>query len=139
MIFLYPFLWRCLKKVCVDALQTTGKRGAVRNTNSGLPVDHSGPGLRVGPTNPATADRKSEACPPGFDLSSSLSIKVVRGPGTESPATRAQRAACCGAQRRNGFLLLTKYRLIATAWTTKRLFRAYRKKSQLWNLDHRRK
>lgn len=43
----------------------TGKRGAVRN-NSGEPVDHSGPGLRVGPTNPATADRKSEACPPDF-------------------------------------------------------------------------
>jgi hypothetical protein len=45
----------------------TGKRSAVRITNSGEPVDHSGPGLRVGPTNPATADRKSEACPPGFD------------------------------------------------------------------------
>jgi hypothetical protein len=44
-----------------------GKRGAVRTTNSGLPVDHSGPGLRVGPTTPATADRKSEACPPGLD------------------------------------------------------------------------
>jgi hypothetical protein len=43
----------------------TGKRGAVRN-NSGAPVDHSGPELRVGPTTPATADRKSEACPPDF-------------------------------------------------------------------------
>jgi hypothetical protein len=42
---------------------TTGKRGAVRN-NSGEPVDHSGPGLRVGPTTSPTADRKSEACPP---------------------------------------------------------------------------
>jgi hypothetical protein len=40
-----------------------GKRGAVRN-NSGLPVDHSGPGLGVGPTTPATAGRKPEACPP---------------------------------------------------------------------------
>lgn len=45
----------------------TGKRNAVRNTNSGAPVDHSGPGLRVGPTIPATSDRKPEACPPGFD------------------------------------------------------------------------
>jgi hypothetical protein len=44
-----------------------GKRGAVRN-NSGLPVDHSGPGLGVGPTTPATAGRKPEACPPSFDL-----------------------------------------------------------------------
>ena len=42
-----------------------GKRGAVRN-NSGLPVDHSGPGLRVRPTTSLTADRKSEACPPDF-------------------------------------------------------------------------
>jgi hypothetical protein len=41
----------------------TGKRDAVRN-NSGLPVDHSGPGLEVGPTTPATAGRKPEACPP---------------------------------------------------------------------------
>jgi hypothetical protein len=46
----------------------TGKRGEVRN-NAGLPVDHSGPGLRVGPTTPATADRKSEACPPSSDSS----------------------------------------------------------------------
>jgi hypothetical protein len=42
-----------------------GKRGAVRN-NSGLPVDHSGPGLGVGPTTPATAGRMPEACPPSF-------------------------------------------------------------------------
>ena len=49
-----------------DGNDNTGKRGAVRN-NSGEPVDHSGPGLRVGPTTPATADRKSEACPPDFD------------------------------------------------------------------------
>jgi hypothetical protein len=40
-----------------------GKRGAVRN-NSGAPVDNSGPGLGVGPTTPATAGRKPEACPP---------------------------------------------------------------------------
>ena len=43
-----------------------GKRGAVRTNNSGLPVDHSGPGLGVGPTTPATAGRKPEACPPSF-------------------------------------------------------------------------
>lgn len=40
-----------------------GKRGAVRN-NAGLPVDHSGPGLGVGPTTTPTAGRKPEACPP---------------------------------------------------------------------------
>ena len=51
-----------------------GKRGAVRISNSGFPVDHSGPGLRVGPTTSATADRKSEACPDGL----SLSLKVVQ-------------------------------------------------------------
>ncbi len=49
----------------MDKNSHTGKRGEVRN-NSGLPVDHSGPGLRVEPTTPATADRKSEACPPDF-------------------------------------------------------------------------
>ncbi len=40
-----------------------GKRGAVRS-NSGVPVDHSGPGLGVGPTTPPTTGRKPEACPP---------------------------------------------------------------------------
>jgi hypothetical protein len=45
-----------------------GKRDAVRNTNSGEPVDHSGPGLRVGPTIPATSGRKPEACPPDSDF-----------------------------------------------------------------------
>lgn len=48
----------------VEQHNTMGKRSAVRTTNSGLPVDHSGPGLRVGPTTSLTADRKSEACPP---------------------------------------------------------------------------
>jgi hypothetical protein len=48
----------------------TGKRGAVRN-NSGLPVDHSGPGLGVGPTTPLTAGRKPEACPPSLPTTSS--------------------------------------------------------------------
>jgi hypothetical protein len=50
-------------------MMETGKRSAVRN-NSGLPVDHSGPGLGVGPTTPPTAGRKPEACPPSsFSLS----------------------------------------------------------------------
>jgi hypothetical protein len=62
---------------------TTGKRGAVRN-NSGEPVDHSGPGLRVGPTTSVTADRKSEACPPGSDLLSQH--KSGRGSGGGAPS-----------------------------------------------------
>ena len=49
----------------------TGKRGATRNLNSGLPVDHSGPGLKVEPTAPATADLSSAACPPIFPFASS--------------------------------------------------------------------
>jgi hypothetical protein len=52
-----------------------GKRSAVRN-NSGLPVDRSGPGLRVGPTTPATADRKSEACPPHVDVDLGVDVGV---------------------------------------------------------------
>src|SRR5438309_1542627 len=58
-----------------------GKRGAVRN-KSGLPVDHSGPGLGVGPTTPPTAGRKPEACPPSFPLSQS---KSGRGSGGGTP------------------------------------------------------
>jgi hypothetical protein len=55
----------------------TGKRGEVR-INSGEPVDHSGPGLRVGPTTSLTADRKSEACPPD---SSEVGVDVGVGVG----------------------------------------------------------
>jgi len=58
----------------------TGKRDEVRN-NSGQSVDHSDPGLRVGPTHPATADRKSEACPPnssgvGVDLGVGVAVDL---------------------------------------------------------------
>ena len=62
----------------------TGKRGAVR-INSGLPVDHSGPGLRVGPTDSSTAGRKPEACPPdsgvGFGVEVDLGVAVDLGVG----------------------------------------------------------
>ena len=60
-----------------------GKRGAVRN-NSGLPVDHSGPGLGVGPTTPPTAGRKPEACPPPLPLPPSQP-KTGRGSGGGTP------------------------------------------------------
>jgi len=104
-----------------------GKRSAVRN-NSGLPVDRSGPGLRVGPTTPATADRKSEACPPhvdvdlgvdvgvGVDVAVSLSLlaKVGESLRAELSAARVKRAASCGAQRRSSLLQFTNYRIIAT-------------------------
>jgi hypothetical protein len=49
-----------------EAVLRMGKRDAARN-NSGEPVDHSGPGLGVGPTSPPTVGRKPAACPPiGF-------------------------------------------------------------------------
>src|SRR5262249_7477485 len=68
-------------------LDNTGKRGEVR-INSGLPVDHSGPELRVGPTTPETADRKSEACPPD-----SVSISQRKsGRESESGALSASEA-----------------------------------------------
>ena len=60
-----------------------GKRGAVRN-NSGAPVDHSGPGLGVGPTTPATAGRKPEACPPLFSVPPSQT-KSGQGSGDGVP------------------------------------------------------
>lgn len=53
-----------------EQLDDTGKRGAVRN-NSGLPVDHSGPELGVGPTDPVTAGRNPAACPPDHPTYSS--------------------------------------------------------------------
>lgn len=61
-----------------------GKRDAVR-TNSGLPVDHSGPGLRVGPRYPATAERNSAACPPDSDANLSQH-KSGWGAGGEAPS-----------------------------------------------------
>ena len=61
-----------------------GKRGAARN-NSGVPVDHSGPGLGVGPTTPATAGRKPEACPPALDLPLSSQSKSGQGSGDRVP------------------------------------------------------
>jgi hypothetical protein len=57
-----------------------GKRSAVRN-NSGLPVDHSGPGLGVGPTPPLTTGRKPEACPPSQHKSGQGSGDGVPGGG----------------------------------------------------------
>lgn len=55
-----------------------GKRGAVRN-NSGVPVDHSGPGLGVGPTTPLTAGRKPAACPSEFAISQHKSGRESEG------------------------------------------------------------
>jgi len=70
--------------VIVESKSDTGKRSAVRN-NSGLPVDHSGPGLRVGPTPSLTADRKSAACPPVFAVDFSQH-KSGWGSGGEAPS-----------------------------------------------------
>jgi len=72
----------------------TGKRGAVRN-NSGLPVDHSGPGLGVGPTTPPTAGRKPEACPPDSlgTLSQHKSGPEVQEPGRFLGACEAEQPA----------------------------------------------
>jgi hypothetical protein len=46
-------------------MRLTGERDAVR-IDSGSPVDHSGPGLTVGPTLPATTGRKPVARLPVF-------------------------------------------------------------------------
>ncbi len=60
-----------------------GKRGAVRNTNSGEPVDHSGPDLGVGPGTPETSGRNPEACPPVSGISQD---KSGRGSGGRAPS-----------------------------------------------------
>ena len=113
-----------------DGNDNTGKRGAVRN-NSGPPVDHSGPGLRVGPTTPATADRKSEACPPEFgvgfgvavDLAVGVDLAVDLGVGADvsqhksgresesralSGASEASDVLRCGATQRGSSLVLNQ-------------------------------
>jgi hypothetical protein len=80
-----------------------GKRGAVRN-NSGSPVDHSGPGLRVGPTTPATADRKSAACPPdSYLLSQRKSGRESEG-GALRGASEASGGLRSEATQRSSFL-----------------------------------
>ena len=95
-----------------DSKDHTGKRSAVRN-NSGAPVDHSGPGLGVGPTTPLTAGRKPEACPPNsFFPSQHKSGPEVQEPGGFLGA--AERAQGCGAKR-SSHLFLTQYRLIVTS------------------------
>jgi hypothetical protein len=71
-----------------------GKRSAVRN-KSGLPVDHSGPELGVGPTTPPTSGRTPEACPPDLDSSQHKSGRRSRrqsllGAGKASPGLRSQ-------------------------------------------------
>jgi len=65
----------------VESDSYTGKRGAVRS-NSGLPVDHSGPGLRVGPGTPVTSGLNPEACPPtslGVDVAFGFGVDVASG------------------------------------------------------------
>ena len=73
-----------------------GERGAARTTNSGLPVDHSGPGLRVGPTSsPPTADLNSVARPPisPFALDRSSVSQHKSGRESESGALSVASAA----------------------------------------------
>ncbi len=70
----------------LNVIARTGERNAVRIEKSGLPVDHSGPELRVGPTLPATAGRKPEARPPIYSAISPLSagssgLKETRAAG----------------------------------------------------------
>ena len=76
-----------------------GKRDAVR-INSGVPVDHSGPGLRVGPTSSSTAGRTPEACPPdsvGFGVGADLGAGVASGVGAASSQHKSGREFESGA------------------------------------------
>ena len=78
---------------------TAGKRSAARTNNSGQPVDHSGPGLRVGPTSSSTADRKSAACPPGCTLHRSSISQHKSGRESESGALSVASEASDGMLR----------------------------------------
>jgi hypothetical protein len=73
----------------------TGKRGAVR-TNSGEPVDRSGPELRVGPGTPNTSGLNPEACPP--DSSGvGVDVGVVVALGADDSQRKSGRESESGA------------------------------------------
>jgi hypothetical protein len=82
----------------------TGKRSAAR-INSGLPVDDSGPGLRVGPTAPATADRTSEACPPDSEGSVSQSKSRRESESGALRTSEARLALRSEAEQRSSLVL----------------------------------
>jgi len=67
----------------MDKRSFTGKRDAVRNQESGQPVDHSGPDLGVEPTIPPTSGLNPEACPPIPNISQD---KSGWGSGGETPS-----------------------------------------------------
>ena len=78
-----------------DENDNTGKRGAVR-TNSGEPVDRSGPGLRVGPGTPNTSGLNPEACPP--DVSGvGVDVGVVVALGADDSQRKSGRESESGA------------------------------------------
>ena len=80
-----------------DENDNTGKRGAVR-TNSGEPVDRSGPGLRVGPGTPNTSGLNPEACPP--DVSGvGVDVGVVVALGADNSQHKSGRGSGGGAPR----------------------------------------
>ena len=104
-----------------DENDNTGKRGAVR-TNSGEPVDRSGPGLRVGPGTPNTSGLNPEACPPdvsgvGVDVGVVVALgadnsqhKSGRGSGGGAPsgASEASDVVRSEATQRSSYLVLNQ-------------------------------
>ena len=104
-----------------DENDKTGKRGAVR-TNSGEPVDRSGPGLRVGPGTPNTSGLNPEACPPdvsgvGVDVGVVVALgadnsqhKSGRGSGGGAPsgASEASDVVRSEATQRSSYLVLNQ-------------------------------
>jgi hypothetical protein len=92
----------------------TGKWGAVRN-NSGEWVDHSHPGLRVGPTTPSTSDRTSGACPPdSLDISQRKSGRESEG-GALSGASEASDVLRSAATQQGSSLELNQINRYASA------------------------
>ncbi len=81
----------------------TGKRSEVRN-NSRQAVDDSARGLRVGPTTSATADRKSEACPPDLLTLSQRKSRRESESGAFSVAREASDVLRSEATQQGSFL-----------------------------------
>ena len=75
--------------------------------NSELPVDHSGPGLRVGPTTPPPVGQKPEACPPDFDgvgVGVAVDLAVEGAHSQRKSGRESESGALSGASEANDVL-----------------------------------
>ena len=98
-----------------------GERGAVRNANSGEPVDHSGPDLGVGPGTPETSGRKLEACP---SVSYFSQGKSGRGSGGGAPSAAGEASGVLRSGAAQRFSSLDEIQINRNSQTYESVFTA---------------